>query len=50
MDITWFTEQIGLGGGIWSEQKMIEVVAAGVTHIIDMQVEFDDTRSRNPMA
>lgn len=48
MDITWLTDQIGLGGGIWNEPKMIEVVAAGVTHIIDMQVEFDDTLLAEP--
>jgi protein-tyrosine phosphatase len=48
MDITWLTDRIGLGGGIWNDQKMIEVVAAGVTHIIDMQVEFDDTRLAEP--
>ena len=27
---------------------MIEVVRAGVTHIIDMQIEFDDTRLAEP--
>jgi protein-tyrosine phosphatase len=27
---------------------MIQVVAAGVTHIIDMQIEFDDTRLAEP--
>jgi protein-tyrosine phosphatase len=48
MDITWVTDQVGVGGGIWNDQKMIEVVAAGVTHIIDMQVEFDDTRLAEP--
>jgi protein-tyrosine phosphatase len=48
MDITWVTDQIALGGGIWNDEKMIEVVQAGVTHIIDMQVEFDDTRLAEP--
>ena len=48
MDLTWVTEQIAVGGGIWNENKMIEVVAAGVTHIIDMQIEFDDTRLAEP--
>jgi protein-tyrosine phosphatase len=42
MDITWVTDQIALGGGIWTEEKMIQVARAGVTHIINMQVEFDD--------
>ncbi len=48
MDLTWVTEQIALGGGIWNEQNMIEVAKEGVTHIIDMQIEFDDTRLAEP--
>jgi protein-tyrosine phosphatase len=48
MDITWVTDQIAVGGGIWHERNMIEVVAAGITHIIDMQIEFDDTRLAEP--
>ncbi len=43
MDMTWVTDRIAVGAGIWNDQKMIEVVHAGVTHIIDMQIEFDDT-------
>ena len=48
MDLTWMTDQIAVGGGIWREQNMIEVVARGITHIIDMQIEFDDTRLAEP--
>jgi protein-tyrosine phosphatase len=48
MDMTWVTDQIALGGGIWNEANMIEVVREGVTHIIDMQIEFDDTRLAEP--
>ena len=48
MDITWVTDQIAVGGGIWNEWNMIEVVAKGITHIIDMQIEFDDTRLAEP--
>jgi protein-tyrosine phosphatase len=43
MDMTWITGRLAVGGGIWVESKMAEVVAEGVTHIIDMQIEFDDT-------
>jgi protein-tyrosine phosphatase len=43
MDITWLTDRIGIGGGIWNPSNMIRVARAGVTHIIDMQIEFDDT-------
>ncbi len=48
MDMTWVTDCIAVGGGIWNEEKMIEVVRAGVTHIIDMQIEFDDTKLAEP--
>jgi protein-tyrosine phosphatase len=43
MDMTWVTERIAVGGGIWVQEKMAEVAKAGVTHVIDMQIEFDDT-------
>jgi protein-tyrosine phosphatase len=48
MDITWITNQIALGGGIWDEQRMDKVARMGVTHIIDMQIEFDDTPLAGP--
>src|SRR5947209_13995663 len=48
MDMTWITDRIAVGGGIWTEPKMIEVVRAGVTHVIDMQIEFDDTPLARP--
>jgi protein-tyrosine phosphatase len=43
MDITWITGRIALGGGIWTAENMAEVARAGITHIVDMQIEFDDT-------
>jgi len=43
IDITWITSRIGLGGGIWSPENMAEVARMGITHVIDMQIEFDDT-------
>ncbi len=48
MDMTWVTDRIAVGGGIWVEEKMAQVAAAGVTHIIDMQIEFDDTPLAEP--
>ena len=48
MDMTWVTERIALGGGIWTADKMAAVARAGITHIIDMQIEFDDTRLAVP--
>lgn len=43
MDMTWVTDRIAIGGGIWTAENMAKVARAGVTHIIDMQIEFDDT-------
>lgn len=43
MDITWLTERIAVGGGIWTADNMAKVARAGITHIIDMQIEYDDT-------
>jgi protein-tyrosine phosphatase len=48
MDITWLTDRIAVGGGIWNADNMAEVARAGVTHIIDMQMEFDDTPLAEP--
>ena len=48
MDMTWLTGRIALGGGIWSAENMAEVARAGVAHIIDMQIEFDDTPLAEP--
>src|SRR5690348_4286127 len=48
MDITWITDRIAVGGGIWNSEKMARVAQAGVTHIIDMQIEFDDTPIAEP--
>ena len=42
MDLTWITDRIAVGGGIWNDDNMAELVRLGVTHIINMQIEFDD--------
>ena len=43
MDISWLTDRIAVGGGIWNAENMAAVAREGITHIIDMQIEFDDT-------
>jgi protein-tyrosine phosphatase len=43
MDMTWITDRIAVGGGIWSPENMQAVARAGITHIVDMQIECDDT-------
>jgi len=48
MDMTWVTGRIAVGGGIWTAQNMAQVSQAGVTHILDMQIEFDDTSLAGP--
>jgi len=48
MDMTWITGRLALGGGIWNPANMGEVARAGITHIIDMQMEFDDTPLAEP--
>lgn len=48
MDMTWITDRIAVGGGIWADRKMVEVARSGVTHIIDMQIEFDDSPLAEP--
>jgi len=50
MDMTWVTGRIAVGGGIWTAENMAAVARSGVTHIIDMQIEFDDTKLAGPHA
>ena len=50
MDMTWVTARIAVGGGIWTAENMAAVSRAGITHVIDMQIEFDDTRLAEPHA
>jgi hypothetical protein len=49
MDMTWVTERIALGGGIWNARNMEELAQAGVTHVLNMQVEFDDRPLAEPL-
>jgi predicted protein tyrosine phosphatase len=42
MDITWLDDQIAMGGGIWHAENMAAVAQKGITHIINMQIEFPD--------
>src|SRR5215813_10334454 len=48
MDITWVTDRLAVGGGIWNDQNMADLVRLGVTHIINMQIEFDDRPLARP--
>jgi protein-tyrosine phosphatase len=46
--MTWVTGRIAVGGGIWHAENMAAATRAGITHIIDMQIEFDDTELAKP--
>jgi len=46
--MTWITDRIAVGGGIWSPENMQVVARAGITHIVDMQIEYDDTPLAKP--
>jgi protein-tyrosine phosphatase len=48
MDITWVTDRVALGGGIWNPQNMAELAQTGVTHVVNMQIEFDDRPLAEP--
>ena len=48
MDMTWVTEQVSLGGGIWNARNMAELAQTGVTHVLNMQIEFDDRPLAEP--
>ena len=43
MDMSWVTDRIAVGGGIWVAENMEKIQSSGITHVIDMQIEFDDT-------
>jgi len=47
-DLSWVTGRIAVGGGIWNADNMAAVARAGITHVIDMQIEFDDTPLAEP--
>ncbi|MGA2354740.1 MAG: dual specificity protein phosphatase [Terriglobales bacterium] len=46
--MSWVTERVALGGGIWNPRNMEELAQAGVTHVLNMQIEFDDKPLAEP--
>ena len=42
VDYQFVTEQLAVGGAIWTPENMREIAGAGITHIVNLQVEFDD--------
>lgn len=43
LDLDWITDRIALGGWIETEEKMRAVARQGITHIVNMAWEFDET-------
>jgi len=41
-DYQFVTDRLAIGGAIWTSENMWEISRAGITHIVDMQAEFDD--------
>jgi len=45
-DLDFITPRLAVGGGIWTREGFEEVMRAGITHIINTQLEFDDSTLR----
>jgi len=43
LDISWIIDRIAVGGWIETQEKREAVAQAGITHVIDMAWESDDT-------
>jgi len=48
LDINWMTERIAVGGWVETDEKMQAAAKCGITHIIDMTWECDDTPLAKP--
>ncbi|MBI2956922.1 MAG: dual specificity protein phosphatase family protein [Acidobacteria bacterium] len=45
-DFDFITERLAVGGGIWTPENFEAIIRAGITHIINTQIEFDDNSLR----
>jgi protein-tyrosine phosphatase len=48
MDFNFVTSRIAVGAAINSKADLDELVAQGITHVLDMRAEFDDTTLNDP--
>ena len=46
LDLDFITPRLAVGGGIWTRGGFEQVMRAGITHIINTQLEFDDSTLR----
>lgn len=44
LDYHWVTDRLAVGGAIGSRRNMEMLAAVGVTHVVNMQIEFDDAK------
>src|ERR1039457_1003809 len=44
VDFQFVTNRLAVGGSIGTIENMREVTRAGITHVVNMQLEFDDRR------
>lgn len=47
-DFDFITDQLAVGGSIYTRENFEGVIRAGITHIINTQMEFDDHTLRLP--
>jgi protein-tyrosine phosphatase len=43
VDYQFVTERMALGGAIGTTENMLELARVGITHVVNMQKEFDDS-------
>ncbi len=48
VDANWITSRIALGGWVETPEKMRDVAQSGITHILSMAWEFDETELAAP--
>jgi protein-tyrosine phosphatase len=48
VDANWMTDRIALGGWVETPEKMQDVAQSGITHILSMAWEFDETELAAP--
>lgn len=42
VDISWITDRLAVSGALWTRENLRAVARAGVTHILNTQLEFPD--------
>lgn len=49
VDLTFILDRrLAVGGGIWTAPEMAELARLGFTHIVNLQIEFDDSELAAP--